>query len=605
MPIIDRRTRLRARRALRKQKRQMEAVTAQADDNIDKHVMRRFSRLMAVRRFVIFWVALVALLGLGALWQVRGMDKFYLETRPASGGTYREGIIGTFTNASPLFATSSVDTAVSRLLFSGLFKVGPDGKVSGDLASNLEVDEEGKLYTVTLKKGIKWHDGEEFNSEDVLFTYEVIQDRETRSPLRPSWDGVKVEKIDDYKISFEIPNALSSFRYALTNGIVPEHLLGSVAPTDLRSSNFNTVQPVGTGPYSIKTLEVVGQDLDTRQERIALVKYEDFYVSNEGPDGIVIRSYRTDEAMLKDFEEQVIQSMVGLSFLPDNLLEDDEIKQVSAPLTSAVMAFINNSSEGLNDKKVRRALVQSVDSNELRKGLSFSSIAVDSPFLKSHFAYNPDIVQRPYDYAKAFALLDEAGWELNDSGVREKDGKELKIRLVSQSLSEYSVIAQKLQQNWGALGVKVEAILQPEEDIQSGAIARHDYDVLLYGISIGYDPDVFAYWHSSQFDPNAATRLNFSEFSDKKADEALEAGRTRIDEELRNVKYQPFLQAWRDEAPALALYQPRFSMIVRGTFEGFQGGQLSTATDRYYSIGNWKIRNAEVVKETNLNKGDE
>jgi peptide/nickel transport system substrate-binding protein len=260
------------------------------------------------------------------------------------------------------------------------------------------------------------------------------------------------------------------------------------------------------------------------------------------------------------------------------------------------MVFFNNSNEILSDKKVRQALTYGTDSKTLRTGLSYEPLASDSPFLKIHFAYNPDIVQLPYDPAQAAALLDEAGWILNSEGVREKEGKTLSLRFVSQSLSEYANVTQNLQTEWGKLGVQIEAILQPEEDIQSTALARHDYDVLLYGISIGYDPDVFAYWHSSQADPNSSS-LNLSEFKNSIADEALEAGRTRTDESLRKIKYEPFLRQWRDEAPAVALYQPRFIMVTRGTFEGFNSQYMSSATDRYWSIADWKIRNAETVKE--------
>lgn len=596
MPIIDRRTRLKARRALRKQKRQFESVTQQADDNLDRHVVRRFGRLVAVRRFVIIWVCLILLLAIGAAWQVRGLDKYYLSTEPASGGTYREGIVGSFTNASPLFATSSVDASVSKLLFSGLFKVAPSGKVIGDLATGYSVDPSGKIYTVTLRENVRWHDGEPFKLEDVLFTYKLIKNPETRSPLLESWRGVSVKKIDERTVSFTVPNPLSSFPYAMTNGIVPMHLLEKVTPADLRSSPFNTIQPVGTGPFAFNTLEVVGTDLESRQERIALTKNDDFYESNGGPNNVVLRSYRSEDTMLKDFEEQVIQSMVGLSFVPEEYVDHEEVQLVSVPLTSAVMAFFNNSSAALNDVKVRQALLQAVNIDELRALLQYSSVAVDSPFLKSHFSYDPAVVQHGYDEAATQSLLKEAGWAKGEDGKLAKDGKTMKLRLVSQSLSEYAAITQKLQQIWAALGVEVEAILQPEEDIQSGAIARHDYDVLLYGISIGYDPDVFAYWHSSQADATSGARLNLSEYKNATADESLESGRTRIDEDLRKVKYKPFLDVWKADVPALAIYQPRFVMVVSGTFEGFENGQLSSATDRFYSIGQWKIRNAVVVK---------
>jgi peptide/nickel transport system substrate-binding protein len=596
MPIIDRRTRLKARRAFRKQKRQVEAVTANADDNINKHVIRRFGRLVYVRRFVALWTLLVLMLGFGALWQVRGMDKFYLETSPVSGGIYREGIIGTFTNLNPLFATSSVDASVSRLVFSGLLKVSPKGVVEPDLASDYKIEGNGKTYIVNLRNDVVWQDDQKFDADDVVFTYKTIQNADARSPLKSSWSGVEVTKISDYQVKFELPSALSSFIYSLTNGIVPEHVLSDVSVADLRSSNFNTIKPVGTGPYVLKTLEVTGNDAETRQERIALTKSANYFGNDGGPSGVVINSYRDEESMTQDFDQKIIQSMVGLDSVPEEITSQEDVTVISAPLTSSVNVFLNNSSVGLSEAKVRQALVSSVDVDSIRDSLSYDAVPVDSPFLRSHFAYDKSIVQLPYDKAKATTLLDEAGWVLNDKKMRIKDGKELKLRLVSQSLSEYSETAKHLQKAWLDIGVQVEAVLQPEEDIQAGVISRHDYDVLLYGISVGYDPDVFAYWHSTQADVNALARLNFSEYKSATADEALEAGRTRTDEELRKIKYKPFLQSWQADAPAIALYQPRFVMVVRGTFDGFQYGQLGSAVDRFYSISDWKIRNAEVVK---------
>jgi peptide/nickel transport system substrate-binding protein len=596
MSIIDRRAKLRARRMIRKQKRIAEAVSEQADQHINQLLFKRFSRLQAVRRFVAVWVAMVLLLGMGALWQVRALDKFYIETIPVAGGVYREGIIGTFTNANPLFATSSVDSSVAKLLFSGLFKISPDGEIVGDLADSFTVDERGAVYTVKLKDNVYWQDGEKFDATDVLFTYSAIQNPATRSPLRSSWSGVKVTSPDSVTVVFTLPNPLSSFPYALVNGIVPEHILSTGDLEDLRSNKFNTVAPVGSGPFSFRTLEVTGTSKETRQERIALVKNNEYFGRKPGLDSVIIQTYKDEDRMLKDFENKVIQSMVGLSSISDHLKSQDYVSFQHSTLTSSVMVFFNNSVEILKDKKVRQALVHATDVQSIRRNLGYDSVAADSPFLKNQFAYNPEIVQLQYDIERAAALLDEAGWLMGDDGVRRKDGNELALRLVSQSLSEYATTTQKLQQDWGVLGVQINAVLQPEEDIKSGALGRHEYDILLYGISIGFDPDIFAYWHSSQADPNSSN-LNLSEFKNAIADEALESGRTRIDKSLRKIKYEPFLLQWREEAPATALYQPRFVMVTRGTFEGYDSLFLNSATDRYWSIADWKVRNAEAVKQ--------
>jgi peptide/nickel transport system substrate-binding protein len=116
------------------------------------------------------------------------------------------------------------------------------------------------------------------------------------------------------------------------------------------------------------------------------------------------------------------------------------------------------------------------------------------------------------------------------------------------------------------------------------------YDALLYGITIGKDPDVYVYWDSRNADVRSQTRLNFSDYKSAAADAALQAGRTRSDANLRAIKYQPFLQAWRDDAPAVGLYQPRFLYISHTKVYGLDEHAINTETERLSNVQNWMIR---------------
>ena len=136
---------------------------------------------------------------------------------------------------------------------------------------------------------------------------------------------------------------------------------------------------------------------------------------------------------------------------------------------------------------------------------------------------------------------------------------------------------------------------QTPSELQS-IIAVHGYDALLYGIEIGSDPDVYPYWASSQADVRSPTRLNFSEYKSPVADSALEAGRTRTDPAIRAIKYKPFLQAWHDDAPAIALYQPRFLYLTRGQIYGFEPTIMNKDINRYANVNNWMIRETKVLK---------
>jgi len=287
--------------------------------------------------------------------------------------------------------------------------------------------------------------------------------------------------------------------------------------------------------------------------------------------------------------------MVGLASIPDNVREVPDFHEYNIPLTGAVMVFFKTSEPPLDDVKVRRALVQSVDVSQAIGGLGYPTKTVRGPLLESHVGFSQKLTQLPTDLVQAAKYLDEAGWKKDATGIRKKAGKELTFTLYAQNTSDYSAVTAYLQKAWKGMGIKVDVMLQSDADMQ-GVVSRHDYDSLLHGISIGTDPDVFAYWHSSQASPSSPSRLNFSEYKSKEADTALEAGRTRLDPKVRGAKYGPFLKAWREDAPALALYQPAFLYVTRGTVYNFEPKSLNSITSRYVGVENWMIRQEKVIK---------
>jgi peptide/nickel transport system substrate-binding protein len=585
-----------ARRIFRRKKKQVIAITETADQQIDQLLFRRLTRLANIRKFLIGWLGLIAIIVFGLSVQIKNVGNYYLKDSAVEGGTYKEGIIGSFTNANPIYATSQVDVSVSKLVFSSLFTYDSKNEIVGDLVQDYTISNNDKTYTITLKPNVKWHDGSRLTSKDVLFTYQVIQNADAKSPLFSSWQGVKVTAVDELTVVFELPTAFSPFIYSMTNGIIPEHKLKDKPIASLRSENFNTIDAIGSGPFKMGTIDVLGNRPEEREESIALNRFDDYYRGPAKLDKIIIRSFRDEQSLAKAFLGKELNAASTLSNILTEGNSDNTIKVQNIPLTSIVMLFLNNSSETLSDKKIRQALSNATDVEAIKTGLGYELKPANSPLLIGQLGYDPERVQRSFNIDEANKLLDEAGWLKNDSGKRVKDGKVLAIRLVAQSLSEYSFVAQKVQEQWSNLGLSVDVTLQSEEDMQSGTIPQHDYDVLLYGIAIGKDPDVFAYWHSSQADVRSQSRLNLSEFKNTVADESLEAGRTRVDPTVRSIKYRPFLDAWRDEAPAISLYQPRYRFVVRGTFEGFKSSEFNSAIDRYATVRDWMIRTDKTVK---------
>lgn len=591
--MIDRGTKLRWRRKVRQRQRQIEGISSQTEEHIDKHFFRRLGRLYEVRRFFLSWVLLVVLLFGAVVIQTRALGDYYLKRVPAPGGIYSEGIIGSYTNANPIFATSDVNSSVSRLLFSGLLTYSTDNKLVGDLARGWQVDDTGKIYTVQIREGVKWHDGEELTADDVVFTFKTVQNPDTRSPLFSAWQGIKITQNGSHEVVFTLPNILASFPYSLTTGILPKHILGEVSSAELRGSIFNTVEPIGTGPYRWKDIEVVGDTAEQREQRIAISAYADYHHGRPKIDEFIIRAFLDEKALIASFEEGKLNAIAGALSRP---LSGNDVAEINVPLTGAVMSFFNTGSPLLGEAEVRRALTLATDKKKLVSSLSYDSVAVHSPLLPEHESYRPDVVQYGYDPAQARALLDAAGWTVDAAtGIRHKDGSKLTLALFTLSSAEYANVANILQAQWREVGVDLQVQSLSSDELQSN-IAERAYDVLVYGILMGLDADQFAYWHSSQADVRSQRRLNFSDYKNNTVDDALEAGRTRIDSELRSAKYLPFLQAWREDAPAIALYRPRFVYTTYGNLYNFAGDTMNSPVDRFNNVHEWMIRTTRAVQ---------
>lgn len=255
-------------------RREAKRLSRSADSAVERHFFRRIERLVPVRRFVIAWLLFFVLMCGCLVGQIRALGGQYQRLQPIPGGIYTEGILGDFTTANPLYASGDVDESVSKLVFASLLKYDDRNSLVGDLAKDWSRDESEKVYTVHLKPGLVWHDGEPLTSADVLFTYQTIQNPDALSVLNQSWKDIKVAAPDPQTVTFTLPSPLSAFPHQMTNGIIPEHSLKNVAPATLRSNTFNTLHPVGAGPFMWQKIEVSGDTPQNREARIALAPFK-------------------------------------------------------------------------------------------------------------------------------------------------------------------------------------------------------------------------------------------------------------------------------------------------------------------------------------------
>lgn len=581
---------LRLRRQLRHSQNQVSDIGSYTEAGLERHFFRRLGSLNNIWRFVTAWLLLIAILIVGTIVQIARLGDYYQSVQPVAGGIYSEGIYGDFTNANPIYATSEVDTTVSRLVFAGLLTYNNSNKLVGDLAESWEVDAAGTLYTVKLRPNLVWHDGSKLTADDVVFTFKAIQNPDAQSPLAASWQGITIAKKDATTVTFQLTNPLAAFPYSLTTGIVPAAKFMGAA-TSWRSLDFNSLKPVGAGPFELDAIQVKGSSRANREVLIALKPFEKYTLGTPKLGSFVVHTYADEKMLIESYKSKQLTAMIP----PPSLKIDNLEQEYDFVMTAANMVFLNTSNGVFTDTQVRRALVQGTNAAGIQKSLGYPTVAVRSPLLRNQVGYDPSVKQLGYDVAAAKAALDKAGWLVGKNGIRYKDNKPLIVNLAASDSREHNTNIKALKSDWQKLGVQLNAPKYNTEDFQN-TLSSRTYDAVLYGISIGIDPDVFVYWHSSQTDPRS-TRLNLSGYKSATVDRALEDGRTRLDPVLRTIKYKPFLEAWQQDAPAIGLYQPSFQYLAQQKVYGLDAKVLNAGSDRLNNVQNWMVLTDQVTNQ--------
>lgn len=502
------------------------------------------------------------------------------------GGTYTEGLVGSPLYINPILAASNdVDQDIARLVYSPLFTYDTSGTLVGDLATNYTVSEDQKTYTIFLRPDIKFHDGQPLTSDDVLFTIASIQNPEFKSPLRGSLAGVVATKIDDTSFSLTLTEPFAPFLTSLTFGIMPQHLWSDIQPATLPLTELN-LTPVGTGPFLFDKLI---KDKAGNVKQIELIRNEEYYQSKAYMERIRFIFYPDQSSAVAALEDKHVD---GLAFIPRDSKEEiskknKRIQFHSMRLPQYTAVFFNTKKTVmLKDQAVRAALVWGVDKDRIiREVLGGDGEAMYSPILPGVLGYNPEVDKKGFDLEKGKQLLADAGWNVPEGEeFRKKGDQVLEFTISTVDLPEYQQTLGILQEDWKAMGVKVNVDTYAAEDIQSKIITPREYEALLFGEIVGTDPDPYPFWHSSQ---TKSPGLNLAIFYDKDVDSLLADARKTNDPEDRRLKYLNFQNILAEKVPAIFLYNPRYTYGIDKRLQGVEDLYITVPSDRFRDVSLW------------------
>ena len=435
-------------------------------------------------------------------------------------------------------------------------------------------------------------------ADDVVFTYELIQNPDLQSPLRLSWNRVEVEKLDERTVRLVTREASASFLSNLTVGLLPKHIWENVPVESFALSKFN-LEPVGAGPYKVAEIK---RGRGGEVKSMSLKTFPRYHGGGPFLKTVIFKFYETADELIEAYQGREVGA-VGYIPFDESLftVPKSTVRQFLLPLSQYQAVFVNRikNPAPLEDVRVRLALAKSVDKKKIIAEVYGGQAAeAYGPILPGHLGYHPEIPgaeMNIYDSEKARALLEEAGWILDEAaGFRkDKQGRIITLSLLTNNFPPNVRVAEALKKMWEGIGIQIMLNIETAADLESRFIRSRNYELLLFAQNVGADPDPYPFWHSSQLrDPG----VNFSTFSNRTADKLLVEARGALGALERAAKYRQFQEIFVGDAPAIFITQSVFVYNLPQAVKGASLKTITTPSERFANINEWYVETKKIRK---------
>lgn len=522
------------------------------------------------------------------------------EPSPISGGSYTEALVGQFSRLNPLLDHyNQPDRDVDRLLFSRLIKHDRNGRPQAELAQNWTVSEDATHFTFYLNQKAVWHDGVPVTSHDVAFTVKLLQ---SGSPyiaphLRELWPKVQVLVHGDDSIEFVLQDSFAAFFDYLSFQILPSHLLAIQNIEELIDHPF-TLKPVGSGPFQFSKLIVENAVI----KGIELEANQLYFDQAPFIEKVTFKYYPDRESALQAY---LAGEVDGLSSISDNeinrVLAQQGLNLYSSREAHLTMVFLNNASLDapyLQQTDFRKALMAAVNrQGMIDEVLMGQGVLAVGPFLPDSWAYYDGQSHYRYDPDLARQLLAALGMTLNEESLlKTAEGQAVKLKLLVPQETRYESLAQVVERNWRTVGLDVELVVKPYDQVIADLDARNFQAALIdIDFSRTPDPDPYPFWSEA----TVSEGQNYSGWVSSTASEYIEQARVISDTEMRIKLYRNFQVLFAEDLPSLPLFFPVYNYAVKDSIQNISMGPIYDPSDRFNTIGEWYIKTGVLESEDN------
>lgn len=502
---------------------------------------------------------------------------------------------------NPITAKETSTTQVTGLVFEGLTRTnGITTLVEPNLAERWEHSEDGLTWTFHLRKDVRWSDGRPFTADDVVFTFDslIFNDavpNSARDIFTIEGQPVRVSKVDDHTVQFELPRRFAPFLRAMGQEILPRHKLeqavteGTFASTWGVSADLSEV--VGTGPFLLKSY--------LANQRVTLVRNPLYWRKDASGQGlpyleriifvivssvdVALLRFQTGETdyypmvaahypILKPGEAQGNFTIYelgpgqGSNFLFFNQNRGRESKTGKPYVDPVKLSWFTN-------LDFRRAVAYAIDRQSI---ISIVMNGLGSPqygpmTVSEGYFYNADLPSYDYDPGKARRILQEAGFIDRDGDVvvEDAEGRPVEFVLITNAgNTERQRIAEMIRKDLTVIGFKVHFTLMDFNVLVGKLDNTYDWDAIILGLTGGIEPHFGRnVWYSSgqlhMWYPRQETPATPWE---ARIDWIFDQAVQELDPAKRKELYDEWQQVVAEQLPLIYTVVPERLIAVRNKF---------------------------------------
>ena len=396
------------------------------------------------------------------------------------------------------------------LIYDRFIERDSDGNFYPGLAESWEISEDGLVWKMKLKKGVKFHDGSPFNADVAKWFFEEM----ATGPSAYMVAGIdRIEINDPHAITIYFKNPEPNMLFNLSTSFM---CVPSMEAYKKYGEEYGIKHVIGSGPFKYESWKP--------GDSLTVVKNAEYtwgsgFAKNKGPakiDKVVYREIKDESTRfleLKTGKLDVVFS-VPTMFL-EKVKQDSKLNVIRLPGIVLFHMVMNTQSEPLNDVMVRKGIALAVDQDSITKNVFAGAGQPAHTYLIASLPSSKvaDEFKISHNLEAAKEALDKAGWKAGSDGIRvNKDGKRLELKMWAKNESTYRRVAEVIQAQLAKAGVDAKiTLLDPstirtqlrkgEQQLVVRSYSWENADILEWFLNskrMGY-PNA-AMWHDNESD---------------------------------------------------------------------------------------------------------